>query len=208
MTSTKFQTSPNPNAPMSIRPFRGLAFGLWSLVLVIWCLLPARRAPGAAAAARWPRRAAICCSRTSARSRCSRSREHEADAGQVPRGRCPHAFPRQVPRRRRSELDAWVQLMDRNNIAVCVSLDGQWGELLDEHAKLLWTKHNDRFVIFANIDWQGTRQGRRPGHLGLPAARLRPPHGPRAWPRPRSAAPAASRSSSSSAWNTKTPTAR
>jgi hypothetical protein len=39
------------------------------------------------------------------------------------------------------ELAAWVQLMDRNNIAVCVSLDGQWGELLDEHAKLLWSKH-------------------------------------------------------------------
>lgn len=53
------------------------------------------------------------------------------------------------------ELDAWVKLMDRNKIAVCVSLDGQWGELFDEHAKLLWTKYRDRFVIFANIDWQG-----------------------------------------------------
>jgi predicted TIM-barrel fold metal-dependent hydrolase len=54
------------------------------------------------------------------------------------------------------ELDAWVKLMDRNNIAVCVSLDGQWGELLDEHAKLLWSKHKDRFAIFANIDWRGS----------------------------------------------------
>jgi predicted TIM-barrel fold metal-dependent hydrolase len=54
------------------------------------------------------------------------------------------------------ELDAWVKLMDRNNIAVCVSLDGQWGELVDEHTKLLWTKHKDRFVIFGNIDWQGS----------------------------------------------------
>jgi predicted TIM-barrel fold metal-dependent hydrolase len=54
------------------------------------------------------------------------------------------------------ELAAWVQLMDRNNIAVCVSLDGQWADLLDEHARLLWTKHRDRFAIFANIDWQGT----------------------------------------------------
>jgi predicted TIM-barrel fold metal-dependent hydrolase len=45
--------------------------------------------------------------------------------------------------------------MDRNRIAVCVSLDGQWGDLFDEHAKLLWTKYRDRFVIFANIDWQG-----------------------------------------------------
>jgi predicted TIM-barrel fold metal-dependent hydrolase len=54
------------------------------------------------------------------------------------------------------ELEAWVKLMDRNNIAVCVSLDGQWGDLLDEHARLLWTKHRDRFLIFANIDWQGS----------------------------------------------------
>jgi predicted TIM-barrel fold metal-dependent hydrolase len=54
-----------------------------------------------------------------------------------------------------AELAAWVALMDRNNIAVSVSLDGQWGELLDEHAKLLWTKYRDRFAIFANIDWQG-----------------------------------------------------
>ncbi|HMC12487.1 MAG TPA: amidohydrolase, partial [Pirellulaceae bacterium] len=53
------------------------------------------------------------------------------------------------------ELDAWVSLMDRNNIAVCVSLDGQWGDPLDEHVKLLWTKYRDRFAIFANIDWQG-----------------------------------------------------
>lgn len=54
-----------------------------------------------------------------------------------------------------AELEAWVKLMDRNNIAVCVSLDGQWDALLDEHATLLWTKHKDRFAIFANIDWQG-----------------------------------------------------
>jgi predicted TIM-barrel fold metal-dependent hydrolase len=52
-------------------------------------------------------------------------------------------------------LDEWVRLMDRNRIAVCVSLDGQWGDFFDEHEKLLWTKHRDRFVVFANIDWQG-----------------------------------------------------
>jgi len=60
------------------------------------------------------------------------------------------------------ELEAWVQLMDRNNIAVCVSLDGQWGELIDEHARLLWTKHNGRFAIFANIDWQGDGKSNEP----------------------------------------------
>ena len=56
------------------------------------------------------------------------------------------------------ELDAWVRLMDRNNIAVCVSLDGKWDELLEEHARLLWTKHRDRFAIFVNVDWQGSGQ--------------------------------------------------
>jgi hypothetical protein len=53
------------------------------------------------------------------------------------------------------QIDEWVKLMDRNNVAVCVSLDGRWGDFFDEHTKLLWTKHKDRFAIFANIDWQG-----------------------------------------------------
>ena len=54
--------------------------------------------------------------------------------------------------------DAYVELMDRNGIAVCVSLDGGWGEQLEEHAAHLWERYRDRFVIFANIDWRG--QGR------------------------------------------------
>lgn len=53
------------------------------------------------------------------------------------------------------ELDAFVKTMDANNIALCVSLDGQLGEKLDEHAKFLGTKYKDRFAIFANLDWQG-----------------------------------------------------
>jgi predicted TIM-barrel fold metal-dependent hydrolase len=52
-------------------------------------------------------------------------------------------------------LDDWVKLMDRNNIAVCASLDGRLGDELEEHKKYLWTKYRDRFVIFANIDWRG-----------------------------------------------------
>jgi predicted TIM-barrel fold metal-dependent hydrolase len=54
------------------------------------------------------------------------------------------------------ELEAFVKTMDENNIALCVSLDGQLGEKLDEHAKFLWTKYKDRFAIFANLDWQGS----------------------------------------------------
>src|SRR5262245_22320789 len=53
------------------------------------------------------------------------------------------------------QLEEWVKLMDRSHIAVCVSLDGRWGDLFDEHTKLLWTKYHNRFAIFANINWQG-----------------------------------------------------
>jgi predicted TIM-barrel fold metal-dependent hydrolase len=43
-----------------------------------------------------------------------------------------------------------------------VSLDGGLGESLAEHRAYLWTKHPDRFVIFANIDWQGAGQPKDP----------------------------------------------
>lgn len=52
-------------------------------------------------------------------------------------------------------LDDFVDLMDRNNIAVCVSLDGRLGSQLDQHMKYLWTRYRDRFAIFANINWRG-----------------------------------------------------
>ncbi len=55
-------------------------------------------------------------------------------------------------------LDRFVELMDRNNIAVCVSLDGKLGDDLEEHRKYLWTKYRDRFVIFTNVDWVGEGQ--------------------------------------------------
>jgi predicted TIM-barrel fold metal-dependent hydrolase len=62
-----------------------------------------------------------------------------------------------------SQLEEFVKLMDRNNIAICVSLDGRLGSRLDEHLAYLWTEYEDRFVVFANIDWQGT------GERDLPA---------------------------------------
>jgi len=65
---------------------------------------------------------------------------------------------RQVP----EQLDEFVRLMDRQNIAVCVSLDGGLGDRLEEHKEFLWKKHRDRFVIFANIDWRGTGQENDP----------------------------------------------
>jgi predicted TIM-barrel fold metal-dependent hydrolase len=45
--------------------------------------------------------------------------------------------------------------MDRNQIAVCASLDGKLGGQLEEHMQFLWSRYRDRFVIFANVDWRG-----------------------------------------------------
>ncbi|MCA9128122.1 MAG: amidohydrolase family protein [Planctomycetales bacterium] len=56
------------------------------------------------------------------------------------------------------QLDAFVRLMDRNQIAVCVSLDGKLGGQLSDHIDYLWTRYRERFVIFANVNWQGTAQ--------------------------------------------------
>jgi len=66
-----------------------------------------------------------------------------------------HVHPRLKLHSNSQQLDEFVRVMDRQNIAVCVSLDGQLGDALEEHKQLLWTKHRDRFVIFANIDWIG-----------------------------------------------------
>jgi predicted TIM-barrel fold metal-dependent hydrolase len=55
----------------------------------------------------------------------------------------------------RDLLKRYVAMMDRNNIAVSVSLDGTLNSRLDEHAKFLWSEYRDRFVIFANIDFRG-----------------------------------------------------
>jgi predicted TIM-barrel fold metal-dependent hydrolase len=52
-------------------------------------------------------------------------------------------------------LAEYVKLMDAQNIAVSVSLDGGMGDAFLEHRKYLWTDYRDRFVIFANIDWRG-----------------------------------------------------
>jgi predicted TIM-barrel fold metal-dependent hydrolase len=62
----------------------------------------------------------------------------------------------------REALDDFVKVMDRNHIAVCVSLDGQLGESLEEHKHYLWDKYPNRFAIFANIDWQGNGKPDQP----------------------------------------------
>lgn len=57
----------------------------------------------------------------------------------------------------------YVAIMDEQNIALSVSLDGHLGEEIDEHQRLLCEQHPGRFVVFANIGWQGTGQADEPG---------------------------------------------
>jgi predicted TIM-barrel fold metal-dependent hydrolase len=59
------------------------------------------------------------------------------------------------------QLDDFVKVMDRNNIAMCVSLDGQLGDRLTEHIQFL-SKYPGRFAVLANIDWQGTGRADEP----------------------------------------------
>ena len=73
-----------------------------------------------------------------------------------------HTHPRLRFRHQSEQLDQFVKIMDEHNIAVCVSLDGRLGDEFDEHARYLWAKHRDRFVIFANIDWQGDSKENEP----------------------------------------------
>jgi predicted TIM-barrel fold metal-dependent hydrolase len=65
-------------------------------------------------------------------------------------------------RHEQAGLDAFVQVMNRNQIAMCVSLDGKLGDQFTEHWNYLLKKYPDRFAIFVNIDWQGTGQDDRP----------------------------------------------
>ncbi len=73
-----------------------------------------------------------------------------------------HVHPRIKLHSNAEQLDEYVRIMDQQNIAVSVSLDGRLGEELEEHKKLLWTKHRERFVIFANIDWIGSGKRKDP----------------------------------------------
>jgi predicted TIM-barrel fold metal-dependent hydrolase len=69
-----------------------------------------------------------------------------------------HVHPRVRLRHSSELLDEFVKLMDAQNIAVCVSLDGGMGEAFAEHQKFLWAKYRQRWVIFANVDWRGQGQ--------------------------------------------------
>ncbi len=66
-----------------------------------------------------------------------------------------HTHPRFRLLSSKKQLDDFVEIMDEQNIAVCVSLDGRLGDEFAEHVDYLWTDYRDRFVIYANINWVG-----------------------------------------------------
>lgn len=56
----------------------------------------------------------------------------------------------------------FIEVMDRNGISICVSLDGRLGDQLDRHLDYLNRRYRDRFIVFAHIDWQGDGEADRP----------------------------------------------
>jgi predicted TIM-barrel fold metal-dependent hydrolase len=66
-----------------------------------------------------------------------------------------HVHPRHRFRHVPERLDEFVEVMNQQNIALGISLDGELGDSLEEHKTYL-EKHEKRFLIFANIDWQGS----------------------------------------------------
>ncbi len=165
MASTKSQTNPNDQVPMSngARDPWSMVLGHWSFEFV-WSLLLGASCFAAATSA-WaqePRPPLALDGRDGRQLLLENFRpvstlrveRHEPAQARFPVVDV-HTHFRAKFRGGETELAEWVALMDRNHLAVCVSLDGRWDDLLDEHARLLWTKYKDRFVIFANIDWQG-----------------------------------------------------
>jgi predicted TIM-barrel fold metal-dependent hydrolase len=71
--------------------------------------------------------------------------------------------------RMEEQLDDFVRVMDRNRIAMCVSLDGRLGEELTEHIRFLG-KYPDRFAVLANIDWRGAGKADDPATWDLHSA--------------------------------------
>jgi len=59
------------------------------------------------------------------------------------------------------QLDEFVKVMDQNNIAMCVSLDGHLGDELTDHIEFL-ARYPGRFAVLANIDWRGQGKSDEP----------------------------------------------
>lgn len=59
-------------------------------------------------------------------------------------------------------LENFIKIMNRNQIAICVSLDGTLGSKLQEHLDWLRRKAPNRFAVFANIDFVGRGERDKP----------------------------------------------
>lgn len=59
-------------------------------------------------------------------------------------------------------LRDYVAVMDRQNIACCVSLDGEMGDAIAEHRQHLEPEHAKRFMVFANLDFRGKGDAKAP----------------------------------------------
>ena len=58
-------------------------------------------------------------------------------------------------RNNQQTLDDFVEVMDRNNLAVSVSVDGQLGGRWQSQREFLWKTYRNRFVIYVNVNWIG-----------------------------------------------------
>ena len=65
-----------------------------------------------------------------------------------------HVHPRYRLRSNPERLAEYIEVMDEQNVALSVSLDGGLGDALREHLDYL-APHQDRFLVFANVDWRG-----------------------------------------------------
>jgi len=61
------------------------------------------------------------------------------------------------------KLDEFVSSMNRNNIAMCVSLDAILGDEFGDHCDFLWKRYPNRFAVFARVNWMGDGEADNPG---------------------------------------------
>lgn len=73
-----------------------------------------------------------------------------------------HVHPRVKMHEDPQQLDEFMRICDAQNIGLCVSLDGRLGERFVEHSKFLNAKYAARWVVFANVDWQGDGRTEEP----------------------------------------------
>jgi predicted TIM-barrel fold metal-dependent hydrolase len=52
------------------------------------------------------------------------------------------------------DVDAFVRMMDRRNVATAVNLDGRWGAELESNLRRYDRAHPGRFVTFCHADWR------------------------------------------------------